>query len=77
MKRLTDFRQSITFMVINGFSLLEVRKLYIDEFIQYYESLIVIMEKKGELAEGTSNRLHIKGGEETINDLKKQLFKIQ
>ena len=62
---------------MNGFGLLEIRKLYLDEYLHFYDSLIVIKEKQGELKEGTSNRLHIKGGEETINDLKKQLFKIQ
>jgi len=33
-------RQIITFLVRNGFSLIEVRKLYIDEMIEFYNILL-------------------------------------
>jgi len=74
--RLDALRQSITFLVVSGFSLLELRKLYLDEFLSYYNSLVYIKEKKGEIKEGTYQTLKAKGDGDVFS-LKKQLFSIQ
>lgn len=59
-----------------GFSLTEVRQLYLDEFIEYTNSLIYIKEKKGELEKGTYNKIK-KQDSNTVGNLKAQLFKIK
>jgi len=74
--RLEALRQSITFLIGSGFSLLELRKLYLDEFLSYYNSVVYIKEKKGEIKEGTYQALKAKGDGDVLS-LKKQLFSIQ
>lgn len=56
-----------------GFGLLELRKLYIGELFAYYKSLIHLQEKQGIVEQGSSSRLS--GTEDTVSDLRKQLFK--
>lgn len=63
-------------MVINGFSLLEVRKLYLDEFLQYTNSVIYYKEKSGEYKAGTYEKVRGRGGNE-VASLKKQLFNLK
>jgi len=41
-------------MVRYGFSLSEIRQLYIDEVISYYEQLVSLLESEGVLKPGTS-----------------------
>jgi|GEM_PF-5669742 len=41
-------------MVRYGFALSEIRQLYIDEVISYFEQLISLLEKEGVLKPGTS-----------------------
>lgn len=74
--RLDTLRQSITFLVLNGFGLLEVRKLYIDELLSFYNSLIYIKEKQGELKEGTYKSLKNQSKGDVVS-LKNQIFNIQ
>lgn len=50
---LRDLRRLITFMVVEGFSLFELRRLYIDEIYSYYEQLVYTMEKAGKVKEGS------------------------
>lgn len=75
---LRDLRRLIAFMVVNGFSLLDLRKLYIDEFYNYYQECIYALENMGKVKDGTyakikkSNR---ERGEDTVNVLRKQLSK--
>ena len=69
-------RHGITFLVTSGFSLTEVRQLYLDEFIEYTNSLIYIKERKGELTKGTYNKLKKQDGN-TVGNLRAQLFKIK
>jgi hypothetical protein len=52
-----------------------VRKLYIDEIFKFYRSLVYLQEKKGEIKEGSFER--ITEGENTVASLRKQLFKIK
>lgn len=59
-------------MVVSGFSLVELRKLYIDELDEYYMSLAYVLEKKGEIKEGTYRRLE---APDVVSDLRSQLFK--
>lgn len=40
-------------MVKNGFSLLDVKQLYIDELFDYYGELVYILEQAKELPEGS------------------------
>ena len=65
----------IVFMVNRGFSLRDLRKLYIDEFYEYAKNLIYILEKKGEIKEGTYSRLD--GGDNTVNQLRSALKKLK
>jgi hypothetical protein len=44
-------------MVRYGFSLSEIRQLYIDEVISYFEQLISLLEREGVLKKGTSAQL--------------------
>lgn len=60
-------------MVVSGFSLLEIRKLYIDELEEYYKSLAYVLEKKGEIKEGTFNKIE---SADTVSQLRSQLFKV-
>lgn len=69
----------IAVMVVNGFSLVELRKLYIDEFHQFYEEMYFVLEKNGSAKEGTYDKIvHSDKGtqvENTVNLLRKQMFK--
>lgn len=76
VKQLETLRQCITFLVMSGFGLLEVRKLYLDELLSFYSSIIYIKEKQGEIKEGTFDSLKARGGND-VSSLKKQLFNIQ
>ena len=62
-------------MVKNGFSLLELRKLDIDEFYSYVKNAIYIGEQKGEIPRGTHSK--VTGKDNTVNELRQQLFKIK
>lgn len=73
--QLDTLRQSITYLVVNGFGLLEVRKLYLDELLSFSNSLIYIKEKQGEIKEGTYKSLKDRSGGD-LNSLKKQFFNI-
>jgi len=66
----------MTFMVTQGFSLLELRKLYIDELVEYYQQTILILEKRGELKEGSYNKLKDNGEDAkvVVNQLRKSLM---
>lgn len=72
---LDALRRSITFLVINGFSLLELRKLYIDEFLAFYDSLVYIKEQNHELKEGTYQSFKAQSSGD-ISSLKRQIFNI-
>jgi hypothetical protein len=66
--------------VVNGFSLLEVRKLYLDEMYEYHEHLFFTLEKTGVFKEGTYDKMMSMKNksvpvEDTINQLRKQMFK--
>lgn len=62
-------------MVISGFSLIEIRKLYVGEMFEYYKSLVYLQEKRGELKEGAYDKIN--NSNNTVNSLRKQLFKIK
>lgn len=67
----------ISFMVCNGFSLLEVRKLYFDEMFEYYKGIFNYLEQRGEAKAGTTEKLKsVDKPDEAVNQLRKQLFKI-
>lgn len=62
-------------MVTSGFSLNELRKLYIDELYNYYEELIYLLEKRGEVKDGTYDKIkQTDASEDTVNTLRKQIF---
>lgn len=77
-EQLRDIRRMMTFFVIKGFSLLEIRKLYLDELYDFSEHLIYNLEKTGEMKEGTYAKItkdKSASNKETVNQLRKQLFK--
>lgn len=55
--QLTSLRRMIVFLVKNGFSLLELRKLYIDEFFEYYYETVKYLEDVGEMKENTYDKV--------------------
>lgn len=65
--------------MINGFSLLDVRKLYLDELYDYNEHLFYNLEQTGKIKEGSYDKLISKTKgvkvEDTVNELRKQLKK--
>lgn len=74
---LRDLRRLIAFMVVKGFSLFEIRKLYIDELHQYYEQMFFNLEKMGEVKEGSYAKLvsRSKGGTvDAASQLRKQML---
>lgn len=75
---LRDLRRMIAFMVVNGFSLSELRSLYIDELYRYYEQLFYNLEKRGEVEKGSYAKLinNNKGTqvESTVNEIRKQMM---
>lgn len=44
-------------MVRYGFSLSDLRQLYIDEVVSFFEELVILLENEGVLKPGTSARL--------------------
>jgi len=61
---------------MSGFSLLEVRKLYLDEMFDFYTCAFYVLENRGEAKKGTYERMSgIGKGEDTVNQLRTQLFK--
>lgn len=64
-------------MVYSGkFSLLELRKLYIDELLSYYTELSYILEQAGVIKEGSYDKMiSSNDASATVNSLRKQLFK--
>lgn len=72
---LRDLRRMITFMVIRGFSLWDLKILYIDELHSYYEQLIFNLEKTGEVKEGSYAKLVKRGKEDdAVNQIRKQML---
>lgn len=66
----------MTFMVVHGFSLIEVRKLYLDELGEYYKQTVYVLEKKGEFKEGTFDKIAHPAGDakHTVNQLRSALL---
>lgn len=61
---------------MNGFSLVDVRKLYLDELFEYYKHVFFHLEQKGEVKKGTYEKLEsVTEVEDTVNQLRKQLVK--
>jgi len=56
-QQLTDLRRSMMFCVKNGLSLLEIRKLYIDEFFKFYFELVYTLEQSGEMEKGAYDKV--------------------
>lgn len=74
---LRDLRRLIAFMVVRGFSLSDIRKLYVDEMHSYYEQMFYILEKMGEVKEGSYAKLmsKSKGGKvDAATQLRKQML---
>jgi hypothetical protein len=63
-------------MVRYGFALSEIRQLYIDEVLSYFEQLVSLLEREGVLKAGTSSQL---SDQSPVEMLKNQLktFKSQ
>jgi len=55
--QLKSLRRNIVFMVKNGFSLLDIKKLYIDEFFNYYYELVYSLEQSKQLPEGSYDKV--------------------
>jgi hypothetical protein len=73
-------RRLITFLVVNGFSLFDIRKLYLDELYEYHLCLFYTLEQTGVIKEGSYDKIVNRKNksvpvEDTINQLRKQLFK--
>lgn len=76
-RELRDLRRMLIFMVTYGFSLLELRKLYIDELHDYYRELIHNLEQEGKIKKGSYDKIKSSkstGVEDTVNILRKQMF---
>lgn len=76
---LRELRRIMTFMVMYGFSLLELRNLYIDELYFFYEELFYNLEKSGKVEEGTYDKIigskRKQDDAEIVDSLRSQLFK--
>lgn len=59
-KELRDLRRMLAFMVVFGFSLYDLRKLYIDELHEFYKELVFTLEERGELKKGSYNSVKAK-----------------
>lgn len=75
-----DIRRLIAFLVVNGFSLLELRKLYLDELYDFEEHTIFTLEQMGTFKAGSYDKLigiknknKVVQVEDTINQLRQQL----
>lgn len=68
----------VTFMVVSGFSLSDVRKLYIDEFQDFYLQLFYILEKTGRVKDGSYDKIKSRSenddAQATVKLLRKQMF---
>lgn len=74
---LREIRRLITFMVVKGFSLHELRRLYIDELHAFYEQLVFVLEKMGEMEKGSYAKIVKRGkGEkvDTVSHLRRQIM---
>lgn len=79
-KDLCDLRRIIAYMVICGFSLVELRKLYIDEFYEYYYETVFHKEMAGEVKKGSYDKIKRRNqtsevADNTVSLLRKQMFK--
>jgi hypothetical protein len=80
-KELRDLRRMLSFMVVFGFSLLDLRKLYIDELHDFYTELIFTLEERGELKKGSYNNVRAKlvtpkqSSSDTVSSLRSQMLK--
>lgn len=69
-------------MVMSGFSLFDLRKLYFDELFEYHGELVYILEQKKDLPEGTYDKMKVKEGnrendpDREVKNLRRQLFKV-
>lgn len=74
---LRDLRRIIASMVVNGFSLSDIKKLYIDELYDYYTELIYVLEKSGKIKKGTYTKMSDEpeknDAEDTVNKLRSQM----
>lgn len=74
-------RRVVVFMTIHGFSLFDLRKLYIDELYYFYKELIYSLEQQGKVKEGSYDKMDYDDGKDvdkkTVDSLRKQLFKIR
>lgn len=67
-------------MVVNGFSLSDLRRLYLDELYDYYEHLFYNLEELGKITKGSYDKI-VRGKakgvsvEDTVNQLRKQMYK--
>lgn len=67
----------MTMLVMNGFGLLEVRKLYIDELMDFNKYMFLVLEQRGEAKKGTFEKLDSMGRKDnTVSQLRQQIFKI-
>jgi hypothetical protein len=69
-------------MVINGFSLSDLRKLYLDELYEYHEHLFYNLEKTGKIKEGSYDKMIASKGKQQpvadiINSLRMQTSNIK
>lgn len=68
----------MTFLILNGFTLYEVRNLYLDEMVDFYKQTVGVLEKKGEFKEGTYDRLQGKSdAPSVINQLRRGIAKVR
>lgn len=78
---LRELRRTVTFMVANGFSLADLRRLYIDEIYEYHDQLIYVMEKEGKYEKGTYAKMIKRSKsngtvDETAKQLRQQIMKV-
>lgn len=77
---LRNLRRLLTFMVSNGFSLLELRKLYIDELFIFHDELFFTLERMGKVEKGTYAKINTTNkdiendAQEIVNDMRRQIF---
>lgn len=75
---LRELRRIITFLVVSGFSLFELRKLYIDELYDFYDHLFYTLEQTGKIKQGTYDKLNRGKNNDgnAVTQLRTQLFKV-
>lgn len=79
-KELRELRRMIVYMVTCGFSLYELRKLYIDELHEFYFELVHILEESGKVTKGAYDKVRSRGSaplsaSDTVASLRSQMFK--